>query len=400
MQRRSAWVWGALFAVTRLLFIVWLSPRVSWDVYYYWFSVNDRPGVSDTLIEYPTPVVWFATALHAIVPGRLEFQLAFALLFVAIDGLTAVALWRKHPAAGRYWVLFGTAVGVIGYYRLDLAPAALVALACLMAYAKPRTSGALLGLGAAIKLWPALLAVPLLGPTLQERGGRRRLAGFMVVGGGLGLASLLVSGWTRSTTPLTWQHDRGLHIESVAATPLMIARSLDPANSAWALRFSRYNAWEIVGPGADALTSLTTVGTLGTMLFVLWLGVRAYRRREANLSIVEGTLATTLATICWLIVTNKTFSPQYIWWLAGPLALLFAIGGRGYRRLGWSAIAIALATQYVFPWAYDPVVAGQGFAIFVLAARNVGMLALAIIASVAAWRATSHRFRVASSHQA
>ena len=101
--------------------------------------------------------------------------------------------------------------------------------------------------GAALKLWPALLVLPLLG---VGRRGTRVAAGFGITGGGLALASLLIGGWERLVSPLTWQSNRGLQIESVPATPLMWLRAASEGRG-WTVGLSRYNAYEISGPGAQ-----------------------------------------------------------------------------------------------------------------------------------------------------
>ena len=98
--------------------------------------------------------------------------------------------------------------------------------ALLAARRRPGLTGALTGLGAAIKLWPALLIAAFLSyrPDRKPAG-----IAFVVVGFGLAAVSLLAGGWARLVSPLTWQSGRGLQIESIWATPLMVARAVRPA---------------------------------------------------------------------------------------------------------------------------------------------------------------------------
>ncbi len=96
-------------------------------------------------------------------------------------------LYRRDNAAGAlFWILFTGVQGPIVWFRFDLIPAALVAWACLFVTRIPRVAGGLVGLGAAIKLWPALLIGPMLAPTRGASArARGRVIGFVVVGFGL-----------------------------------------------------------------------------------------------------------------------------------------------------------------------------------------------------------------------
>ena len=56
-----------------------------------------------------------------------------------------------------FWLLFVFLIGALCYLRFDMLPAVLAGGALLAARRRPWVTGALTGLGAAIKLWPALL---------------------------------------------------------------------------------------------------------------------------------------------------------------------------------------------------------------------------------------------------
>ena len=147
-----------------------------------------------------------------------------------------------------FWLLFVFLLGSLSYLRFDLIPAVLAGGALLAARRRPALTGALTGLGAAIKLWPALLIAAFLSyrPDRKPAG-----IAFVVVGFGLAAVSLLAGGWARLVSPLTWQSGRGLQIESIWATPLMVARAAAPQR--WVVDISDYQAYEIFGPGRRPL---------------------------------------------------------------------------------------------------------------------------------------------------
>ena len=173
---------ATLFLASRGVMLAF-SDRVSWDVYYYWFGLHqDRPA-GELLTEYPTPVAWALAGLHAVASELAAFKIWFALIMVGLDALTTVLLWRRSAWMGALWLAFGTAIGPITYFRIDLPTATLVALALLWSSARPRTAGALLGLAAAVKLWPALLAPLLVVGADSQR--KPRLVGFLCLRGTL-----------------------------------------------------------------------------------------------------------------------------------------------------------------------------------------------------------------------
>lgn len=274
-----------------------------------------------------------------------------------------------------------------------MAPAVLAGAGAFLYRRRPALAGTLIACGAALKLWPALLVLPLLG---TGRRGVRTAVGFGVTGGVLALASLAIGGWPRLISPLTWQSDRGLQIESLPATPLMWLRAASPTPQ-WVVGLSRYNAFEITGPGVDAALQAASVLTLAGFLLAIVLGVRAawsMKRTSRTVAVVM------LAIILIMIDVNKTLSPQYILWLGGPLAAL--IGGSeddSEPSFGWPAYwavaggALAFLTQVVYPLRYGEIVYGTGTpgAVADLVIRNVFLVAFTVVVAWKAWWLTRRR---------
>ncbi len=224
---------------------------------------------------------------------------------------------RRHDVAIDFWLLFVLLIGPLCYLRFDMLPAVLAGGALLAARRRPWVTGALTGLGAAVKLWPALLIAAFCAHRPD-----RKVAGwaFVIVGFGLAGISLLLGGWTRLLSPLTWQSGRGLQIESIWATPLMVARAWSPSD--WRVDYSRFQAYEIFGPGVSTWLLISNVATVAGLVVLIALWVRAYRARDPS-PVAVGLIV--LATVAIMTVTNKTLSPQYLLWLGGPMAALLLL---------------------------------------------------------------------------
>ncbi len=388
---------AALFLVSRALtYVLWLRPDVTFvanDVSYYGYHLYQlEAGADDVMREYPPPAVWVLHALYRLGGGWQTWFGLYAGFFLALDAVVAMTLYRKDNwRASLFWILFTGANGAIVWFRFDLLPAALVAWACLWLAGRPRVAGAMVGVGAAIKFWPALLIAPMLAPDPRRRPALDRLLGFLAAGLGLAAISLALEGWRRNTDPLTWQGDRGLQIESIPATPLMWLRTYTDTPS-WDIKLSEFNALEIYGPGVDAMLDVSSVLTVLSILLTLGLTGLLIRRRAGTCSILLAILAIVLATI----VANKTLSPQYVLWLGGPVASLFLHADSAWLRrhvrvIAWSLIVVGLLTQYTYPWGAYGIMAiplGSGPETSVLVLRNLLLLVLTGYVSVLAVRST------------
>jgi len=412
------------------LFLVWavVGFQTQGDVIYYYQSIyrlfHGAPA-SAVLIEYPTPLIWLLTIPYVLGWGTMTgYILIFVFLFVAGDALMGYVLWRSarqfgtnpRPAAA-FWIWFVLLMGPITYMRLDFLTAALTAAGLVAVVRKHRlTSGAMVGLGAAIKLWPALMWPATMG---DKRAVKRASVGFFGMGAAMAIASLVYAGWKRLISPLTWQSDRGLQIESIYATPAMIARLFDPFT--WQVADSKYNAFQISGPGTVFLTEVASAATVlgGVVMIVLYIG---WLRRRDRTPIEAGTLMV-IATLI-MIITNKTFSPQYMIWLTGPVAVLLTISakhpdllprqghlfsrataanhltGRDHllepltlaRRITMWILFLTALTQLIYPVMYRHLILVTWFtpaATAVLAVRNVGLAYFSVRLIILAFRSIS-----------
>ena len=414
----------SLWVLSRALMALLWSNRetfIDHDVRYYFWQL-DADGVSGALVEYPTPIAVFLDLIR-ITAGRTEnaYVIAFVLIMVILDGAVTVWLWRSYSkTASAYWGAYTWCIGSLIWFRIDLLPAVAVLASLVWVTRRPIASGAAVAVGAATKLWPAMLIAPMLG---TDRWGKRRGLGFLIAGGLLGLGSVLFFGWTRSISPVTWQSDRGLQIESIVATVPMIRHAFISPDL-FHTELSQYNAWEIFGPGVDFWLSVADWMLVGSVLLAValgWLialggmGLPHHRLPNANdpdtmAARTHAIVLAQIALICATIIENKTFSPQYMIWLGGPLAILLSLSlpRRDRIQARWLAILgliCAAMTHLVFPLNYSGLISqptAEHADTVRLVVRNLLVIALCVasvtMALKSAWRIGRDDPQVASSH--
>lgn len=404
---RAAGVWG-VWALTRaavlLLVVVGPERAVTGDPTYYVQSLDGLhdAGLSHLLVEYPLPAVavvavpWLLVHLLGVVDDWA--WTVVAALALAAD---AVFLWlvRRRLVRGSgavpgiipwLWVVGPPLLGATPYARFDMVPAVLVGVALLAAARRPVRAGMLTALGTAVKLWPVLLVPALAAPRVVRS---RLLAAVAVTGAALVTLCVVVAGWGRLFSPLTYQSDRGLQVESVAATPVLLARILAPHR--YEVFFSPYRAVEIRGRGAGWMLHAGTVAEALVAVALLALWWRAWRADRPSTDAVSWMC---LSAVTGFVVVSKVCSPQYLLWLM-PLAvaaLVRSASSPGRRRLAaWAALLLVAAalTQVEYPLGYRAVTHWEpGWSPLVslaLAARNALLVVLLVVALREAWRQLS-----------
>ncbi|WP_280411702.1 hypothetical protein [Nocardia asiatica] len=166
---------------------------------------------------------------------------------------------------------------------------------------------------------------------------------------------------------LRFQSERGLQLESVVATPLLIARLL---NGGWTI-VHRYGAEELSGPAVSAVARGCLVATIlgGAVLLVIW-----WRVRPPAADLV-------LAAVLLALATSRVLSPQYLVW-AVAVASVCALDSRTTQRPVLALVLLtALVSQVEFPFLYDRVATGSWPGVIVLMVRN-GMLLCATVWSM------------------
>jgi hypothetical protein len=337
------------------------------------------PALVDAVGTQPYAVAWSAlvTVLDAGAVGVL-LRGARADAGPGVRGVVVPS--RRDPAVGAWWWLaFVLLLGPVAVGRLDAVVAPVVVVALTVALRHPAVASALLTAGAWIKVAPGALLLPLV--LVLRRPWRDLVLPAAATCAVVVAAAAAGGGLGHLTSFLTEQGERGLQLESVAATPWVLAGLGSP--EVRVVLNDAITTWEIAGPGTAAVA-----GALGLVLPLALAAVTALltwvRGRGGDGLDTAGFLARgALLVAVTLILANKVGSPQFVGWLAGPvvvgLARPGAAGLRAWRLPALLVLVIAALTQLVFPIAYDAITLQQTWPSLVLAARNVLLVVLAVV---------------------
>ena len=302
--------------------------------------------------EYP-PGALPAIVLPALVTGtvhayRIAFVAELALVgVVAVLLLDAVLRRLELPRRERILSLAVVALaplllGGVILTRFDLVPAALVLAALALAVAGRRRAAALVvGVGAAVKLYPALLLPPL-AIDAWRRGGRRELAivlGLAVAPVALAYIAFFAVAPDGVLDSLGRQIGRPLQIESVGAGLLLALHQAFGMGLGWT---SGSGSQNLTGTGAGVLAALQGVAQVVAVVLV-WV---AYARGPST---AERLVRYGAASVVAFVALSKVLSPQFLVWLV----LLVPLVGGPRRRTALALTAVACALTAVwFPARY------------------------------------------------
>src|SRR4051812_14197434 len=391
----TTWVLTRLLTVG-LLVALEAAMGTSGDVLYFGRTLSHvaRDGLGHTLVEYPLPAlaVIALPRLMALVAGSVAlYPWMMLLVMLAVDAAFTVVLVHQksvgRDAAVRVWLWAVPLLGGLCLMRFDLVVGVVVALAMLLLARRPRAASATLAVATALKLWPVILLPAFLAAT-RRRG--RFLVPFAVVGLVIAVSSLAVAGWARLFSPLRYQVDRGLQVESVSASPVMTGWLFHPAG--WDMRLE-FKAVEVFGPLVDSLLVVSTVLSCLLVVGLLSLWWRALRQPEP---LGPGVLVwICLASVSGYTACSKVFSPQYLLWLLPMVAVGLVLDDspalRAWAR--WLLVAAGVS-HLVSPLLYRNLVIHEWLsvpAVSLLVVRNALMVGLFVTAAAHAWRATGPR---------
>jgi uncharacterized membrane protein len=229
---------------------------------------------------------------------RLGFIYANAVLLAPFGVAVGWALYRRVGSRALYWALAPTLV-VYAFINWDLVTVGLATAGTLLFLrGRDRSAGALLGLGAAAKLYPALLLVPLAMERLRNR--RSRDAVRLAASAGVAFAAVnlpfAISGFDRWSTFFRFNTDRAADFDSL-----------------WHVACNRIEG-DLACPWSPGLINVASWGLLILCAGLVW---RARSRREPDFP--RWLFGFPLLIV--FLLTSKVYSPQYGLWLLPWFAL-------------------------------------------------------------------------------
>jgi len=349
------------------------------DAYAWWSAtiLQTQQLPNDTGWQYPPGAAFLFLLPRLFVT---PYQITFVVLLFAFDAAATFALVRLAQRTNRwlgvwFWILAITMTGNLAFLRFDIIPTAvvLVGLCMFAASGSNYAFGAVIGLAAAIKVWPVLL---LTAASTTPRLLRQVTAAGIVVVAVFGAAHLLFG------NPLAFisnQTGRGLEIESIAGTPWYIWELVtgQPVVSA-----IRNGSAEIVDPIADTVAHvLVGAMILLSVAIALWW----WRARDQKRTVAASIDAVFAFTLLYILV-SEVLSPQYLIWLIGIAAARLCLSPT--KPVWWLALfALAVWLNGLMVDHWSDLVGEGGAGVVLLVGRNAILVAVAILSLSQVWRA-------------
>jgi glycosyl transferase family 87 len=339
--------------------------------------VDGHVPYRDFRVEYP-PAALPLFALPAL--GHPDFDLyqrQFQILIGLLAGGALLAMayalgsLRASPTrvAGAllFFALAPLVLGSVVIYRYDLWPAALtVGGLALVIGGRDRSGFALLGIGVAAKLFPAVVVPPAVAYVWKTRGRREALIALACAAAVVAaiVVPFLVLAPHGFWDSIHRQAERPLQIESLGSGILLAAHQVGGLD----LRVvTSHGSQNLAGSLPDALGLAETV-VLPLVLIGIW--IAAARGPQSPERLIRYSAAAVVAFVAF----DKVLSPQFMIWLI-PLVPLVA-GRRGLLASALLALVLLL-TQLWFPIRYWDLALGlDAFPSWLVLARDLLLVAI------------------------
>jgi hypothetical protein len=327
---------------------------------------TERTMPSGDTWQYPP-----LTAFLMLVP-RIggDFGISFVVMMLLVDllGLALLAVLGRRE--GRYlgvwvWLLGLPLLAAFPVLRFDLVPTVTAIAALLVVQRRPLWFGAIVGLGAMFKVWPAVL--------LLAEWHRGRLAKAVVAALAVVVLVFIAAAiaFGDQSGFFSNQGSRGLQVESVFSSPWHFRQIINGHGPHLVPR----NGTLEVGTGlANTIASLLKWVTLviGLGVVAWWLARdRAIRRGGREDLKDEAVGRDVVFTVVLLsVVVSRVLSPQFMIWLVGLAAVVLTSRNTRLTRAAWLVIAGVVLTSGLY----------QSPAVMLF--RNLVLVAAAVDASI------------------
>jgi hypothetical protein len=342
-----------------------------------YYEIGSTPG--RPYIEFPVEHAPLTLGLFRLLARTTGSRRGFGVAMVAIDVAAnlliafTLAYAFGWTAAVAYLTMALMLLAILDT-RFDLLPTAAATLA-MAAHVRRKPAASMIALvgGAGFKLWPLCLTALVIGRE-DARGRRRAVVALAGAAALLGAVWLAVGGAQGVVQVLTFRGATGWQIESLGGL-LLALRGLDGVRmESGAFRIGQVAPWESSAMLALAATIALSVG---------WLS-----KDSRRIGVVW------IASISALLIFSPLLSPQFMVWLAPAAAIAWREEDRTPAILTGAVIGVTA----LFMTGYSFVIAGRGWALGLVLARNILLIALfvtALRAAVSGRQAASGNLRVA-----
>jgi hypothetical protein len=340
---QRSWTWLGVWVAAQALIVAevgfwatghpWLGDVVNYERWAFFLTGHGEfPGGHGW--QYPPGAGWLML-VPRLVP--IDYGEAWVGLMVLVDLVGLLLLARLARRSGRdagvwVWLLAMPLLGAVSVLRFDLVPTVIAIAALVVIHRRPGWFGALAGLGAAIKVWPALLL-------LGEWDRRRLIRGAFAAAGVIALVLVVSTVAFGDATGFVSNGDgRGLQEEAVATVPWQVGQivSGDPYP-----REVQFGSWEVTGTGTAFATDLLRVLSVAVLLgAATWWWYRAKAIRQGREELADDAVSRdfVFAVVLAIVVTSQVLSPQYMIWLLGLAAVVLSAGPTRLSRPAWIVV--------------------------------------------------------------
>ena len=338
---------------------IWLKGDV--DLYNFWAKglVQGIFPIDDSMWQYP-PLAGIVFAIPQWIVGNsltgfIAFMAIFDLLILITLLITGLNRFNTNStttsfyglSGAWFWVLWPIVMGPLTLTRFDVVPTffALLALIALSnRNVRPFLSGFLLSIGALVKLWPMLLLV------IYPKAVLKKVSTSFISTAVLFL--LFMSTWSVGFTNfLNNQSSRGLQVESIAASPFVLAKFLGK-NVEYPFQ---YGSLEVNAQFASQIAVMLNLLTIIVFAVILVLN---YQNRLNYLNLVDKSLVIVMISIS----LSRVFSPQFWVWIGGLAALALINKETKLKKVIILLTISAFLTQLIYPGQYIQLLSGDFFA--------------------------------------
>ena len=338
---------------------IWLKGDV--DLYNFWSQglVKGIFPIDDSMWQYP-PLAGIVFAIPQWIVGNsltgfIAFMAIFDLLILITLLTTGLNRFKTnfittsfHGLSGAwFWVLWPIVMGPLTLTRFDVVPTffALLALIALSnKNVRPYLSGFLISIGALVKLWPMLLLF------IYPKAVLRKVSASFISTTVLFL--LFMSTWSVGFANfLNNQSSRGLQVESIAASPFVLAKFLGK-NVEYPFQ---YGSLEVNAQFATQVAFLLNLMTIIVFAIILLLNCQ---NKLNYLNLVDKALVIVMISIS----LSRVFSPQFWVWIGGLAALALINKETKLKKVIILLTISAFLTQLIYPGQYIQLLSGDFFA--------------------------------------